>query len=282
MDAEQQKKATTNVFDTVADGYDHPSLRFFPFCADFLLQHLKPHSHSKILDVATGTGMFATAAAASIAPTGRVTAIDLSEQMLSHLHHKIRRMGLQNIDTHVMDAEQLEFRSDYFDALVCSYGLFFLPDMARALKSWLRVTKPGGIVMFTSFGEDAFMPQMGLFSEQIAEFDVKTEFQAVQQLQDVDTCRNMLENAGAQNVDVTTHQFGYHLQSAEDWWDVLWNSGARGYLDSLSPADLAAFRRRHLEAVSGLATDKGIWLDSQTHITRGHKPDQEHRPGQAD
>mgnify|MGYP000013501290 CR=1 FL=1 len=272
MDVEQQKKATTQVFETVADGYDHPSLRFFPFCADFLLQHLKPHSHSKILDVATGTGMFATAAAVSIAPTGRVTGIDLSEAMLAQLHHKASRMRLQNIDTHVMDAEQLEFRNDYFDAVVCSYGLFFMPDMDKALKSWLRVTKPGGTVMFTSFGEDAFHPLMSLFSEQIEKFGVKMAYKPVQLLHNVDTCRNMLENAGAQNVDVTTRQFGYHLRSAEDWWDALWNSGTRGYLDSLSPTDLAAFRRTHLQAVGELATDKGIWLDIQTHITRGHKP----------
>ncbi len=272
MDTEQQKQQTTSLFNTVAEGYDHPSLRFFPFCADFLLQQLKPHSHSKILDVATGTGMFATTAAAAIAPVGRVTAIDLSEGMLAQLHNKMQRMGLQNLDTHIMDAEQLEFRSNYYDAVVCSFGLFFLPDMPRALKSWLRVTKPGGTVMFTSFGPDAFMPQMRLFADQIQEFGVTPEFNAVQQLQDVDSCRQMLENAGAQAVDVTTRQFGYHLNSAEDWWDALWNSGTRGYLEQLSSVELAEFRRIHLQVVSESATDKGVWLDIQTHITRGQKP----------
>lgn len=69
-----------------------------------------------------------------------------------------------------MDAESLEFKNNYFDAVTCSFGLFFLPDMLAALKEWRRVTKPGGQLLFTSFAESAFQPLVGEFIDDLYEF----------------------------------------------------------------------------------------------------------------
>jgi ubiquinone/menaquinone biosynthesis C-methylase UbiE len=69
--------------------------------------------------------------------------IDLSEGMLARAGENIRNMALDNVDLFQMDAEQLEFKSNYFDASVCSFGLFFMPQMDKALRELVRVTKPG-------------------------------------------------------------------------------------------------------------------------------------------
>ena len=108
------KLKITEVFDTVSARYDNPATRFFPFCADRLITHLQPCPGYKILDIATGTGAVAMPAAQAILPGGRVQAIDLSEKMLDVAAKNIHRVGVNNVDYHVMDACKLDFKSNYF------------------------------------------------------------------------------------------------------------------------------------------------------------------------
>lgn len=122
---EQIKQGIKQTFNLVASGYDTPAMRYFPFAADRLAALLKPNRGSRVLDVATGTGMAAIALAQMIAPQGRVQGIDISDKMLDKAQVNIDKAGLSNIDLHAMDAERLDFRSNYFDAASCAFGLFF-------------------------------------------------------------------------------------------------------------------------------------------------------------
>ena len=134
-----EKQAITQVFNLVSKLYDNHSLRFFPACAEKMVTTAEIKPGNKVLDIATGTGMVAIAAAQVVGNEGSVDAIDLSENMLDQAKENVTRAGLSNIRFHIMDAEQLEFNDNEFDVITCSYGLFFIPDMPAALKSWLRV-----------------------------------------------------------------------------------------------------------------------------------------------
>lgn len=268
---DNRKQKISAVFDLVASGYDNPSLRFFPFCADALIHFMRPPSASKILDVATGTGAAAVAAAQTIGPNGRVQAIDLAEDMIEKAIKNVDKMALSNVDFHAMDAEQLEFKSDYFDAVMCSFGIFFLPDMNAALSNWLRVLKPGGQVAFTIFGETAFKPMADLFRSQIEEYGVVFDDAAWQTLKHAQDCQDLLEAAGAVDIRVVEKQMGYHLNEASNWWDVIWNSGFRGYIEQLNPEQLNDFRTKHLQSVDELVTDKGLWMDVSVLFAGGKK-----------
>lgn len=264
-----------SVFDTVATGYDGPALRFFPFCADRLAAHLKPAPGDKVLDVAAGTGMVAMAMAQEIRPGGRVTAIDLSENMLAKAEFNVKKMALSNVDLHVMDAANLEFRRDYFHVTICSFGLFFMPDMAAALREWTRVTRPGGKVAFTAFGKTALQPMADMLRERLAAHGVQLPrtINAARQLMDPDYCRSLMVEAGLERIEVFTEQLGYHLAKPEDWWEILWNSNPRGLLELVPPDSRDLFRREHLEEVAQLATEDGIWLNVETVFAVGHKPE---------
>lgn len=77
----QRKAMIQNGFDTVAEGYDHPALSFFPETARRLVEHLNLKPTDNLLDVCTGTGVVALAAAEKL-KQGTVTGIDLSSGML--------------------------------------------------------------------------------------------------------------------------------------------------------------------------------------------------------
>ena len=151
MDEVADKKQLRQLFDSIAPACDGPATRFFPFCADRLVDYVRPQPGAKVLDIATGSGSVAVAFAQAVGASGRVTAVDFSAGMLDRAEANIGKIALHNVDLHEMDAERLEFRANYFHSVVCSYGLCLLPDMSRALRDWLRVLRPGGRLVFTSF-----------------------------------------------------------------------------------------------------------------------------------
>ena len=269
--SQQHKQRVTGVFNTIADGYGNAALRFFPFCADQIVDILRPAPGSMVLDVATGTGVVALAFAQAVASAGRVHAIDLAEAMLERAMANARYMGLHNIDFFTMDAERPDFRNDYYDMVVCSFGLFFLPDMHHALHQWRRVTKAGGKVLFTSFAENAFQPMMNLFLEQLQTYGVEAG-QAVlssQRLSDAAVCQQLMVDSGFDEVTLENRQCGYHLQSLDDYWSFLWNSGSRGLLQKLDPQQLPVFKAELLERVKDLFGEKGMWLDVPVNFVSG-------------
>lgn len=269
---DQIKQAIRQTFDITASGYDNPTMRYFPFNADQLAMSLKPVRGEKILDVATGTGLVAIAMAQLLGSEGRVQAIDISDKMLDKAQQNINRAGLTNIDLNTMDAEQLEFKSKYFDAASCAFGLFFLPDMLKGAKEVLRVLKPGGRFIYTSFSPSAFAPLADLFREHIAEFNVTVPDNRWRLLASDKDCLNLLTEAGFEDTQIYHKQLGYHLAGSLDWWEILYNSGFRGMLEQLEPTQLAEFRQKHLSEIDKLKTDKGIWLDVEVLFVFGKRP----------
>jgi hypothetical protein len=64
---------------------------------------------------------------------------------------------------------------------------------------------------------------------------------------------------------------GYYLESADEWWDIVWNAGFRRLVAQLSPQDRERFKQEHLLEIGALRTDKGIWLDVGVLYTAGTK-----------
>ncbi len=275
MGSRDDRQRVVALFNLVASGYDNAALRYFPFAADRLIAQMQPARGAKILDVATGTGVVALAAAQAVGEEGRVVAIDLAESMLDRLQEKIDKFGIRNIDLHVMDASSLDFRRDYFDHVVCSFGIFFLPDMLLALKEWVRVLKPGGKILFTCFGKETFQPMADMFMKQLATYNALASDQnqpvAALRLAEVDHCRRLLAEAGLGNVEVQVEQLGYHLKDETLWWDVVWNSGFRGLAERVPAEQRDAFKTEHLAEVRWLVTDKGLWLNVEVIFAAGTK-----------
>ena len=274
MQAETHKQQVQQIFASIAPAYDCPATRFFPFCADRLVSYVKPKPGSKVLDVATGTGAVAVPFAQAIGAGGRVTAVDFSAEMLDRAEANIRKMALDNVDLHEMDAERLDFRSNYFHSVVCSYGLFFLPDMPRALREWVRVLRPGGRLVFTSFEETAFRPMLDDFVERLQSCGAELPDGPFgsRRIASLAHCRELLHDAGLIEVAAERVQIGYHLNDENDWWDVVSSTAMRALFDQLADDRKEAFRKEHLAWVAAQKTDDGLWLDVQTRFASAIKP----------
>ncbi len=102
-------------------------------------------SGSRVLDVAAGAGEQTIVAARRVGPDGHVLATDISENILDFAAAEARDAGLNNVETRVMDGENLdELDADSFDAVISRVGLIYFPDQQKALTGMLHVLKPGG------------------------------------------------------------------------------------------------------------------------------------------
>jgi ubiquinone/menaquinone biosynthesis C-methylase UbiE len=102
---------------------------------------------SRVLDVAAGAGGQTIAAAKRIGPTRYVLATDISPNILEFASAAAREEGLTNVQTRVMDGEELgELEEGAFDAVISRVGLIYFPDQQKALTGMLRALKLGGRV----------------------------------------------------------------------------------------------------------------------------------------
>src|SRR6187402_518060 len=113
---------------------------------DRMLDMANVGTGDRILDIAAGAGEQSITAANKVGKTGYVLATDISSNILEFAKILAKENGIDNIETKVMDGENLTLEDDSFDAVISRVGLIYFPDQQRALKEMLRVLKPGGKV----------------------------------------------------------------------------------------------------------------------------------------
>ena len=101
-----------------------------------------------IADVACGPGALSLAAARAGA---RVHAVDFSERMVALLAESAAREGLLAVEARVGNGMALPLADGAVDLAFCMFGLMFFPDRSRGFRELLRVLKPGGKALVTSW-----------------------------------------------------------------------------------------------------------------------------------
>lgn len=271
MDGRQQKALLKETFDAVAVGYDSSALRFFPTSAGRLAALLGLRGDEHVLDVACGTG-HASLAVARLLPKGRVTAVDFSRGMLQQATRKAAEMNVGNVEFLERDMQDLGFPDSSFDAAISAFGIFFVEDMATQLAHIASAVKPGGTVMISNFQERYFHPLKDLLMDRLALYGVQPPPQTWKRIASEAGCRQLFEKTGLRDISICAENLGYFLESAEQWWDIVWNAGFRRMVSRLTPDDQSRFKREHLEEVGATLTRDGIWLDAGVLFTSGSRP----------
>ena len=119
---------------------------------DALVECAHPRPGLKILDLASGTGEPAITLATRVGPTGQVTALDLSDELLAIAAQRARDRGLTNVSIQQADAQALPFPDNAFDLATSRFGVMFFADIDRAFTELRRVLKPGARGCFLVWG----------------------------------------------------------------------------------------------------------------------------------
>jgi ubiquinone/menaquinone biosynthesis C-methylase UbiE len=112
------------------------------YLAELLCEAVPVRAGNRVLDVATGTGNAALAAARRFAD---VTAIDFVPDLMVRGRRRAEAEGLE-IDFREGDAEALDFADDSFDVVLSTCGVMFTPNQERAAAELMRVCRPDGAI----------------------------------------------------------------------------------------------------------------------------------------
>ena len=105
-----------------------------------------------VLDVASGTGEPAISLAVRVGDSGRVTALDLSADLLEIARKRAEARRLKNFVTQQADAHSLPFPDNSFDLATSRFGVMFFSDPQLALRELRRVLRPGARACFLVWG----------------------------------------------------------------------------------------------------------------------------------
>jgi len=120
-------------------------LWFDSFGAD-LVQRLPEDPAGDVLEIACGTGLVTRRLRERLTGSVRLVASDLSKVMLDYARAWLE--ARLDIEWHEADALKLSFDDGEFVAVVCGFGIMFVPDRQAALREARRVVAERGILLF--------------------------------------------------------------------------------------------------------------------------------------
>ena len=109
---------------------------------------------NRVLDIAGGTGDLTRKFSSLVGPSGEVVLADINDSMLKVGRDRLLDKGVAgNVQFVQADAEALPFPDNHFDVVTIAFGLRNVTRKENALRSMLRVLKPGGRLLVLEFSK---------------------------------------------------------------------------------------------------------------------------------
>lgn len=252
-----EQTQTRDAWNQIAPGYDKFVTTTHAWLGQEALTRVGLKKGMRFLDVACGTGALSMPAAQLGA---QVMATDFSPAMVELVTARARREGHSNFEARVMDGHALEFDANTFDVSGSQFGVMLFPDLPRALRELVRVTKPGGRVILIAFGPPQEVEFLGFFMAAVK--SVVPDFAGLPmdppplpfQIADPGKLRQELTNAGLKDVRVETLTEKMKFRSGKELWNWLMNSNP---IPVMLVADLTEGQKAAVErALDGLVRER--------------------------
>jgi ubiquinone/menaquinone biosynthesis C-methylase UbiE len=267
----QQRAAST--YNAAADFYDASPLGFWDYFGRRTIERASLPIGSRVLDICCGAGASALPAAEAVGQTGAVMGVDLAKELLELARAKAIQRRLRNIEFEIGDMLSLRFPVASFDAVVCVFGIFFVPDMSKAVSElWSRI-RPGGKLAVTTWGPNFCEPANDAFWCSIK--NVRPElykgFNPWDRINDPAGLRKILDEGGVASPKIIAENRLHPIKSPEDWWTIVLGSGYRGTIEQLNPTERQKVKEANLafirdEKVSAVETNVVYALAAKPQI----------------
>lgn len=118
-----------------------------------------------VLDLACGPGFTACELAKFVGETGRVTGVDINEELIAVAHQAKASEGVENVSFSTGNVYELTLPENSFDFVYARFVFQHLEKPRLALQNILRVLKPGGILCVLDIDDNwtSFSPESDAF-----------------------------------------------------------------------------------------------------------------------
>ena len=259
MDAEQRGFAwQVGVWDRIAELYVREIDPRFASVVENVVQRGNLQPGQRVVDLGTGTGAVALAAAGRVGPAGSVIAVDISPEMLALTRRRVAEAG--SIDLREGRAEQIPVTDGSVDILLASLSLMYVIDRAAAAREIRRVLRPGGRFVAAIWAA-AEQCDIVLFQETAGRFAPQPPVPGVGPGALADPTRFVAQLAGAGlEVRVESEVLGFDFPDFDLAWEVL---------AGVTTAQLPTERRQEAkEAVQAAMWPRGLGPKHFRNLTR--------------
>lgn len=270
-DSLEYKQAIANLYSRRSQSYD--SIEWHEKIAHQLVDYADIKVGSKVLDIATGTGMVAFYIASKIGSLGSVIGIDISDGMLQIANSKLKSNGQSNISFEKGDGEALNFKDNSFDYIFCSSALIWMSDIESALRHWRTKLKVNGKLGFHAFYGNAFVT--GVIAQTVLQ-KYGVSYLMNKPTGTKDKCYKLMKQAGFKNIDIRVVADGSYigLEEARSSW-VTASHPAPGQfphpMAAMTSEQQAAAQSDFEQELEKLNTKQGIWNDMTVFYVFGEK-----------
>ena len=249
---EGAKRKAETAFNAAADHFDAVPLEFWNRYGRSTIERAKLPRGAHVLDVCCGTGASALPAAEAVGPRGSVVAVDLAEDLLALGCSKARSAALHWLEFRRGDMTALGFANGEFDAVICVFGIFFVPDMEAQVAELWRMVRPGGRLAITTWGPDIFAPAYAAWQAAVRRVrpDLHSSFNPWDRITTPDAVQKLLADAGVRDAEVAAEEGWQSLRSPEDFWTIALGSGLRWTIDQMGAALAAGVKQEIVATLS--------------------------------
>lgn len=243
--SEHANFTVAHVYNRAAAGFDSAPLSFWSHHGARTVECLHLSPGESVLDVACGTGSSAIPAAMAVGSAGPVTAVDLADGMLDAARTRAGAAGLTNIRFIRADMTSLEFPDNSFDAVICVFGIFFVPDMTAFVQELWRMVKPDGRLAVTSWTNGRFEPLASAMKDAVRQVRPDLAGAGSEPWHSIGTPRQferLLVSSGMENVEIELGPYEVKIGSPDDWWTIVMGSGSRRTMDLMQPDERESVR----------------------------------------
>jgi len=234
------KAKAATAYNAAADYYDNPANSFWERFGRATVERLRLPLGARVLDVCCGSGASALPAAEAVGPKGSVLGVDLAGNLLELARTKAAKRGLTNTEFQVGDLLNMHLSDPQFDAVICVFGIFFIPDMPAAVRALWHAVRPGGKLAVTTWGPGFLEPATTAFWNAVREVrpDLYKGFNPWDRISDPESVRTLLREGGIERAEVVAEANTHPIPSADAWWSAVLGSGFRGTVEQLDDAAL--------------------------------------------
>ena len=269
MANEQMKNASREVWDAMAAGWDARHAWFEAMARPVtttMLERAAVQAGDRVLDLASGTGVAGLAAAPLVGGEGRVILSDFAPSMVESARRQVERLGFDNVECRLLDAEQLDVPDDDVDAVLCRWGYMLMPGPGAAFKETRRVLRDGGrlaCAVFSGPSDNAWAAvPMKVLVERGAALPPQPGSPGILALADTDRLRSLMQAADFENIDIEPVPLQFPFVDEDEYWGfMLEAAGAIAPLiKALDPAAQAEVRAEVVARLSEVREPKGFEL----------------------
>jgi ubiquinone/menaquinone biosynthesis C-methylase UbiE len=239
-----------------------------------LIEYSLVSSGQHILDIGTGTGHLASAAAQIVGAEGRVIGVDISALMLEQARSKVEALGLSNVEFKLADAEELNYPANSFDRILCANTFPWIEDKEATLRLWYQFIKPGGLIGIHTPADTAYVGYVVL-RKVLERYGVTLE--PSNRIGSIEMCQSLLVNAGFEVLEIKNEQHGSYisLDKAKVTWEGIGSlpspRQSKNILSQFSSTQLVKAKAEFEAELEVLQTEQGIWDDLTTLYILGRK-----------